>query len=315
MHTTGRLRGSAQISFGMKFILKQLKWLVLLLVIVVGGGLFAAVWAIDSLAKKGIESGATYALGVPTTLGSAKVGIMGGTFAMSGLNVGNPQGFSAPHFLSLGEGAVAVSFSSLNKPTVELPTLTLSDLRVNIERRDGDANYKVILANLDKLKSGSTPSKPAKDERRFIIKELSIKNVNVKLDLLGGPAALGQLTTINVPIDEIKLQNVGKTGTGVSGTGVTMSELASIIVQAVLGAAADKGGGLIPADLLSDLQGRLAGLDGVKDMGLKVLGDTKGTIEEAGKKLVDDEKEKGIKTIEDTLDKGFKGLIPGKDKK
>ena len=42
--------------------------------------------SIDTIAKQGVERGATYALQVPTTLDKADVGIMSGTFAMSGLS-------------------------------------------------------------------------------------------------------------------------------------------------------------------------------------------------------------------------------------
>lgn len=299
----------------MKFILKKLKLLIILLLLLVIGGVVLAIYSINAIARKGIESGASYALGVTTTLKSANVGLMSGTFSMNELNVGNPPGFSTPHFLSLGSGGVAVSFNTLRQPTVELPSLTLEKLDVNLEKKgEVGTNYKVILANLEKLK-GTPSSKPSGEERRFVIRELSIKDVQVHVDLVGGPGAIGELTKINIPIDEIKLTDVGKTGTGVGGTGVTLSELSSIIVQAVLAAAADKGGGLIPDDLLGDLKGHLANLGGVKDLGLKVLGDAKGTIQEVGKKAIEDVKKKAEDAVKDTLDKGLKGLIPGGDKK
>ncbi len=300
----------------MKFI-KRLIGVVLLLLLLVIGGLVFAAFRIDALARTGIEKGATYALGVPTTLAAADVGLLGGTFSMSDLHVGNPPGFTSPHFLSLGTGGVAVSLSTLSQQTVELPSFSLDRLSVNLEKRgDAGTNYKVILANLDKLKGSSPTTKPAStDERRFIIRDLSIKNVNVQVDLFGGPGAIGELTKVNIPIDEIKLADVGKTGTGVAGSGVTMSELVSIIVQAVLGAAADKGGGLLPADFLGDLKGSLANLDGVKDLGMKVLGDAKGTIEEAGKKALQDTAKKAEDAVKDVLDKGLKDLFPGDKKK
>jgi hypothetical protein len=299
----------------MKFILRKLRFLIVVLLLLVIGGAALGVWLIDSIARKGIEKGSTYALGVPTTLGSANVGILSGTFGLSKLNVGNPQGFAAPHFLSLGEGGVQVSLNTLRQSTVELPVLSLSNLDVSLERKGDSSNYKVILDNLAKLQSGSGSKPASKDDTRFVIRELSLKNIKVHLDLVGGPGFVNELTKIDIPIDEIKLKDVGKTGTGVAGTGVTMGELASIIVQAVLGAAAEKGGGLIPDDLLGDLKGKLAGLNGVKDLGMKVLGDAKGSIEQAGKKVVDDVTKEGKKAVEGVLDKGLKNLLPGKDKK
>lgn len=299
----------------MKSLLKKLMFVVLLLVLVVVGGLIYAVTSIDSLARVGIEKGATYALGVNTSLRSADVDVLAGTFSMAELNVSNPPGFTSPHFLSLGTGGVAVSLATLQKKTIELPSLTLDRISVHLERKpDAGTNYKVILANLDKLKG--TSSKPASaDERRFIIRELTITNVVVHADLLGGPGAIGELTTINIPIDQIKLTNVGKTGTGVGGTGVTIGELSSIIVQALLAAAADKGGSIIPADFLSDLKGSLANLDGIKDLGMNVLAEQTATIKDAGKKIIDDAAEKTKDAVKDALDKGLKNLLPGDKKK
>ncbi|MGE3107225.1 MAG: hypothetical protein AB7G11_03000 [Phycisphaerales bacterium] len=298
-------------------IVKKIKYVVLIVVVLLIAGIALAFYSIDVIAKKGIEKGATYALGVNTTLGSADVGILSGTFSMSDLNVSNPQGFSSPHFLSLGSGGVAVSLNTLRQQTVELPSLSLEHIDVNLERKEAGSNYNVILENLKKVSGdgGSKPSTPAGDEKRFVIRDLSIKDITVHLDLVGGPGAIGELTKVNIPIDEIKLTDVGKTGTGVSGTGVTLRELSSIIVQAVLGAAADKGGGLIPGDVLGDLQSRLAGLGDVKSLGMKVLGDAKGTIEQAGKKAIDDVTKKAQDAVKDTIDGGLKKLLPGGDKK
>lgn len=299
----------------MKFILRKLKLLIVAVLLLLITTVVIGVWKIDSIARKGIEKGATYALGVPATLGSASVGILSGKFGMSKLNVGNPPGFAAPYFLSLEGGSVQVSLGTLRQSTVELPLLTLDNLDVNIERKDGNSNYKVILDNLARVQSGTGSEPPSKDEKRFIIRELSLKNVKVNLDLLGGPGMIGDLTKVPLTIDEIKLNDVGKTGTGVGGTGVTMVELASIIMQAVLGAVAEKGGGLIPDDLLGDLKGKLAGLDGIKDLGMKVFGDPKGSVEQARKKAVDDATKEGKKAAGDALDKGLKKLLPDKDKK
>jgi len=113
-----------------KLIVKLGAVVILLLIIAVAAGALL----INSIARKGIESGSTYALGVPTTLESAKVGLTSGEFSMSGLNVANPAGaFTSPEFLSMGEGSVAVSLGTLRSALVELPTLTLSDISMNLE--------------------------------------------------------------------------------------------------------------------------------------------------------------------------------------
>ncbi len=292
--------------------------LVVLLVVV---GLIVVMVSINGIARAGIEKGGTYALGVPTTLRDANVGVLSGTFAMSGLQVANPEGFSSPNFLTLGDGAVAVSFASLRSDTVEIPTLRLETITASLERKDGASNYQTILNNLKSL-SGSGESKPASkpagDGKKFVIGELLIRDVKVHLDVFGGPGgALQKLTAVDIPIDEIKLSNVGKTGSGVAGSGVTMGELTSIIVRAVLAAAVQKGGGLIPGDILGELQGSLASLGNLEGLGMNVVANAKGAVEnlagEAGKIAEQGQKsiEEGKKAIED-VGKGLEGLIPKK---
>lgn len=283
------------------------------LIIILFGAVFAVFFYIDAIAKRAIESGGTYALGVKTTVDSAKVGILGGTFSMSGLNVANPSGFSSPHFLSLGSAGVAVSLSSLQQPVVELPKLSFENLNVSLEKKGGTANYNVILDNLAKLKSKESSSKSNGDGKRFVIKDLTLKNIKVGVDLIGGPGAIGDLTKVTIPLDEIRLQNVGQTGTGVGGTGVTMEQLTSIIVQAVLAAAAEKGGGILPAEILGELQGGIANLGSLDKLGMKVLGDPKGELQKLGTDAAAKVIDQGKKQVDDAAKKAL-DLIPGMKK-
>src|SRR5947207_920319 len=104
------------------------------LLIVVGGllvlvvvGVAIVFFSIDTIAKRAIERGATQALGVKTTVSSVSVGLLSGEFSLKKLEVANPDkgGFKANHFLTLGSGGVAVTLSTLRKPTVEMPRLGL----------------------------------------------------------------------------------------------------------------------------------------------------------------------------------------------
>lgn len=291
---------------------------VVLLVVVIGAVLVSQA---GKVARVAIEKGGTYALGVQTTLNDASIGVLTGQFGMSGLRVANAQGFPGPHFLTLGDASVAVSLGSLNKPTVELPHLKLDTIDVRLEKKDGKTNYNTILENLKKVsgsgdESGPAPKPTEGEGKKFVINDLSIRNVTVHVDLLGGSDAMGALTKVTVPIDEVRLQNVGRTGTGVGGTGVSMGELTGIIVQAVLAAAVEKGKGLIPGDILGDLSGQLASLGDLSNLDLKVLGDAKGTVEEVGKKVEEAAKD-ATKKAEDAVKdatKAIQGLIPGQKK-
>lgn len=298
--------------------LKIIAVLVACVVVLIAGGVIFLVLSVNSVARTGIERGGTYALGVPTTVDGAKVGLLSGKFSLRGLTVANPEGYTSPNFFTLGTGAVQVSYESLQSDTVELPTLTLETVRANLEKKGGVANYKTILENVKRVTGSDSEPKPTtpQDEKKLVINELIIRDVIVTLELFGagdGPGAvLNKVSTVTVPIDQIKLKNVGKTGSGVSGSGVTIGELTGIIVQAVMAAAIQKGGDLIPKDLVGDMQGALSGLGSLGDMGLEVIGGAAVNVEQLGdaaKKVA----EEGKKAVEDATE-GIRGIIPGQKK-
>ncbi len=275
--------------------------------------------AINMIARRGIEAGATYALGVNTTLGSASIGVFSGEFGMTKLKVSNPQGYGTPHFLALGDADVAVSLGSLMKDTIEVPRFTLDSIDVHLERKDKKANYQVILDNLEKVSGPRDPNAPPPKEeggKKLIIRDLTISNVTVHADALGvpGAAVIGDATgasarvTIRVP--EIKLQNVGQTGSGVGGSGVTISQLSGIIVQAVMAATVESAGDLLPDDVLKDIGAQLGDLDGLAGVPLQVGGKAVNAAERFGQKAaaIGKEAEKAAKEVKE----GLEGLLKKK---
>ncbi|MGD9691503.1 MAG: hypothetical protein AB7G17_01530 [Phycisphaerales bacterium] len=281
--------------------------------------LIVVVVSINGIARTAIEKGGTYALGVPTHLDGANVGLVSGTFSMSGLRVENPEGYTGPNFLTLGNGGVAVSLGTLQQDVVELPSLRLETITASLERKGGSSNYQTILDHVKSVTGGGGETEPTQQPseggKKFVVRELVIRDVRVHLDVFGAPeGGLKKLTAVDIPIDEIRLQNVGQTGTGVGGTGVTMGEMASIIVRAVLAAAVEKGGGLIPGDILGELQGSLASLGDLQGLGMSVVADAKGVVEGvAGEVVKEGEKvvEEGKKKIEE-IGEGLKNLVPKK---
>jgi hypothetical protein len=300
-----------------KTLVKIVVVLIMLLVLAAVVGIMA----IDSIAKTGIEKGATYALGVPTTLTSADVGIRAGTFDMKGLHVANPTGYTG-EFLGLGEGSVAVSLGTLREDVVRLPHLRLTTLDMSLEKKDGKANYDVILANIKRLESPDAPAEPDPNAKRFIVDEVTITDVSVMINLL--PIG-GDLAKTQIDIPQIKLQGVGSE----TGNGVLLRELAPIIIKALMAAIIEKGGDLLPAEMLGDLQSKLAGLQSLGDLGIGVLAGSGGALEqitgglggvtkdlEGAAKDVGKSAGDAVKGIGNEINKGLGGLLGGdKDKK
>ena len=159
----------------------------------------AWVW-IDSLAERAVERGATYALDVPATLESADVGLFTGGVEFSGLEVANPQGFTAPHFLKLSSTDADVALGSLASDTVEVPSITLVGIDLRLERTADGANYQTILDNLSRFESGEK-TEPEPDARKFVIRTLHIRDISVHVDTVPVEGAIGELakTQVTVP--------------------------------------------------------------------------------------------------------------------
>ncbi|HWB18899.1 MAG TPA: AsmA family protein [Phycisphaerales bacterium] len=267
----------------MKTVIKILA-VVLVLVIIAG---FIAFAYINSIARKAVEIGATKALGVNTTLKSADVHPFAGKFAMSGLDVANPEGYSSPHFLAMDSGKVDLSLKSLTSDTIELPTLTLDGLDMNLQKVKGKANYDVIIANLKKLESDK-PTEPSSPGKKYVIRTLLITNVKAHVDTA---EFAGDLSKVDVPIDKIELHDVGS-----GGKPLSMSDLTGVVLKAVFAALIENGAKL-PIAMIGELKnglGSLASLDqvakitGVGAGAVKDIANIAGDVtKDAGKALGD----------------------------
>jgi hypothetical protein len=254
---------------------KLFRLFVALVIVLVLAALVAVVW-IDRIAKIAVERGSTYALGVSTSLNSADIKLTSSEFAMAGLNVSNPEGYTTKHFMTLDRGDVALTASSLAEDVVELPTLTLSGIDMNLEKKAGGSNYKVILENLKRFEAKDPNAEPAK---KFVVRKVVIKDVLVHVDVLGG----GKLTKLDVPIDLIELSDVGS-----GGKPVRLSDLMGVILKSVLAAVVQKGGGLIPPDISGELSDALNKLTNLADLAkIDKIRDSIGDVEKAAKDLDD----------------------------
>ncbi|MCE9592395.1 MAG: AsmA family protein [Planctomycetes bacterium] len=246
----------------MKKLLRIAVVLLLILVVVIG----VVIFMLDGIAKSRIESATTTMLGVKTTVGSLNIKLISAQGRIGNLNIANPDGYKADHFMTLKKGELGVSLSSLLGDTVEVPKIELDGIDVMLEKQGGKANYEAILANMKKGETQPDPADPQKTGKKFMVREIVIRNLMVHVDMM---PLVGNVTKLDVPIEEIHMTNVGSD----SDNGVQMKELSGTIVKAVFTAIAAKGGGILPAELTTDLLGGLSHLKGVGDIGVKFTGE------------------------------------------
>lgn len=265
---------------------KKIKALVLLGALIFVVGIGSALWWIDRIARVAVETGATYALGVKTTLADMDVGITTGSVSLAKLHISNPDGFDTPHFMDLSRGSVLVSLGSLMEETVALPELKLGGLDINLERKGSSANYKTILNELKKFESGDSaasakaPNEKAPAGRKFVVHQVTIEDLSVTVNVL--PFG-GTVSRVPIAIPRIELRDVGSG----AGGGIEMGKLVGIIMRAVLDAIVREGGGLIPADMAGELRDGIAALGNLGGVGVKVVGDVTTVVDGQVRKLGD----------------------------
>lgn len=294
--------------------MKKLLRLLAVVVVLVIGLFVAGIFYIDVVAKAAIEVAGTKVLGVKTTVDKVSIGLTSGSAALKVLNVANPEGCKAPQFMTLNHGAVAVTPASLLGDVIRVPKIELSGMAIEFEQRvGGDSNIDAILANVKKFAgSGDGGSAPASSSgKKFVIDELILADIAVTARAQGVPLA-DQGIQIKVP--KIVLKDIGSAGSDPVG----LEQLTGMIIEAVMKAVMEAGGGQLPQVFAQSITNGLAGLGDVFNSkmavdlgsGLKDLGGGVGKAVEDAAKGAGEAIEKGVegaaKGIGDAVDGLFK---------
>jgi hypothetical protein len=236
-----------------------------LLGLVVAGVVIVFIF-LDTIVGKGIEVACTKALGVETSVGLVRVGLVTGTFSVRGLRIANPPGFETDHFFSLDRLHFEVPPKSLREETIVVRLLELDGVDVSLETVDKKANYDVILENLNRFsKTGSADPNAVKsageDEeggKGLVIHEAVIRDIVARIDL---GKVEGASDRVAVEIPEIRLRPNKKTGAAEA----SVAQVTQVIVNAVLIGIAKKA----PAALAKNL---LAGAGGLGNITMEIPG-------------------------------------------
>ncbi len=250
-----------------KLIRWPLRILVVLIVI-----LLVFVFAIDLIAKTGVEKGATYALGVNTTVDSFSIKLLQGRLEMNGLTVENPEGFKSENLMKSGTFLVELQTGSVFTDTVEIDSFLLDGLDMHIEQGIGKSNVGVIMDNLKKFESDApteAEDEPKEAGKKVKVNKIIIRNVNAYFHIGSAPA-------IKVPVAEIVITDLDS-----EAGGIEMAKLVSKIMVAVFEGVFDEAKGKISAETLKGMSSQLS------DLSSAALEQSKKAFEGAGKVLED----------------------------
>jgi hypothetical protein len=245
-------------------------------------GVVAVVLLIDSIARVGIEAAGRYALGTPTSVREASIGLVSGKTAVRGLEVDNPAGYSPAKFVSLGEIAVDAGLSSFTGDKIVIERVALTGLVIEIEKDgSGALNVQRFADHLKKATGagGEKPAQPSEapagDAKEAVIRELRLEKMQVNLRNIAG----GKDGLVEVKLPDLVIRDLSSKG----GVDVLASELSGVVIgSAVKGVLAANIEGL-GSNVLGGLQGAVEGIGGA--IGGPLLGAVDKGVTEAGAAL------------------------------
>jgi len=224
---------------------------------------FAAGAVIPPASRKALEQGATYALGVPTTVETidGDLGISTSGLAFQGLTVDNPEGFGADPFLRIGTLSASVGTASVLSDTVQVPSITLDGFELNLVQVLEKSNAKVILDNVSRLSSGAAdeekPDESGSDvqaSKMLDVRRVDITSVKTSFRMELSPGVEKKWTYELPPL------HLDFSGDGESK--MSLADLSGEIVDEVLRVALEQAEGVLPADAMAQVNAAMADIEG-----------------------------------------------------
>jgi len=178
-----------------------------LAVVAVAGGAWWLYASRDALIKRAIEHFGPELTGVSIKVKAVKLEPIEGRGAITGLEIGNPRGFSTAHALTLGEMRLALDPATLTSDVVRIRELTLEAPNITYERGAQGDNLSAIQKHIESQLPKSKPAAPGKDaaspERKFIVDHVQVRGAKVNY---------GGAVTLDMP--ELHLRDLGKRTNG-----------------------------------------------------------------------------------------------------
>ncbi|SYZ74769.1 conserved hypothetical protein [Candidatus Zixiibacteriota bacterium] len=247
----------------------MLKKIILAIIVVLIAVPIIAYFVRNTLVKKAVEAGGTYALGVETDLGSAFLNIGGGSLKLNNLEIKNPEGFGTSDFMSLKKGILAVETGSILDKEVKIDSFVIEGVALNLEQIDKKGNYQVLLDNIKKMDISSSG-----ESQKFRIGLVALRDISVN----GSLSLLGKKAEKSFKLDNFTLRDIG------SDNGAKISEITATVVKTLVSKALASGSGLLPDGFGKDLsslkdQGieeiKTEATDKLKDLGKSLTGGKK----------------------------------------
>jgi hypothetical protein len=204
--------------------MKKIAISVLVLLLLVGGGVFWLNRNIDGIVKSAIEKYGSEMTGAKVSVAAVEIKPGDGRGVIRGLTVGNPAGFKTSHLMRADEIEVVLDIASITGDVITVKKIGVVAPDIIYEKGDAMTNIEALQKNIaDYL--GPAEKKKDTGSKKLIVEELVIAAPKAQAS-----AAFLDGKTVAVKLPTIALKHIGR-----DKGGVTPGELGNEIAGALKG--------------------------------------------------------------------------------
>jgi hypothetical protein len=195
--------------------------------------------SLGSIVKRGVEKVGPQVTKTDVTLGGASLSVLSGSGTLKEFVVGNPEGYTTPNAIKVGEVAVGIKPRSVFADKIHVTHVKVVAPEITFEGALGQKNnLSQILDNVNAVdrqtEKGPAPKEDPKAQgpaRKFQVDDFLISGatVNVNINMLGAKP-------MTVPIPDIHFANLGTGPEGITAAELTkriLDEVTALVMKAV----------------------------------------------------------------------------------
>ena len=161
---------------------------------------------LGNLVKLAIESLGPDMLQAKISVSSVKISTTDGKGVLKKFNLGNPKGFKTDHAFKADRIEIVIEPTSIAQDTIVISKVLIVAPNIIYESGSNGTNFDILQRNVDTYLGASTSDKNNKDSgKKVIIKSFEIRDAEVNYN-----------GTIDLPIPNIELRDIGKKSGGAS---------------------------------------------------------------------------------------------------
>ena len=221
-------------------------------VVLVIAGVAVLLGRLDGIVESTVEKEGTNQLSLATALDGADVSIFGGSLALDGLTIANPEGYVAPNLFEMGQVSVGVGWSGLTNDPLTIDAIDINSPLLVIERGgDGGGLAEQLRLNLRDLLD-RIETDPDSETTKMLIGRLTVANARVVVR--PNLEELDEEYSLTIP--DVTLNDIG-TGEGNQNGAEIGRVVADVSMALAKEAAASED---LPPEVRAVLSGDLSGL-------------------------------------------------------